>query len=170
MFASLEGKLPTIVHTREMDDRAEPTGEVNELLRMGAQGSLTRASLEEATKHDDAEVPICLWNSRLKTLEWNLLEGREWESALMVIISFGLIFWQRKATRSFFLWFNKLYQALPDDKVIANWKEEKAQYMWSVGQRRRYRAHWRNMREAKIINDSGRNDMEAENDCITRVA
>jgi hypothetical protein len=58
------------------DDRAEPTGEVNESLRMGAQGELTHASLEEATKHDDAEVPIWLWNSRLKTREWNFLEGR----------------------------------------------------------------------------------------------
>jgi hypothetical protein len=50
----LEGKLPAIVHTRVRDDRTEPTGEVNESLRMGAQGELTRASLEEATKHDDA--------------------------------------------------------------------------------------------------------------------
>jgi hypothetical protein len=32
MFAFLGGKLPAIVHTREMDDSAEPTGEVNELL------------------------------------------------------------------------------------------------------------------------------------------
>jgi hypothetical protein len=44
---------------------------------MGAQGELTRASLEEASNHDDAEVPIWLWNSRLKTREWNFLEGRE---------------------------------------------------------------------------------------------
>jgi hypothetical protein len=32
MFASLKGKLLALVHTREMDDRVEPTGEVNELL------------------------------------------------------------------------------------------------------------------------------------------
>jgi hypothetical protein len=77
MFASLEGKLPAIVHTREMDDRTEPTREINELLRMGSQGEVTRASLEGATNHNDAEVPIWLWNSRLKTLEWNFLEGRK---------------------------------------------------------------------------------------------
>jgi hypothetical protein len=46
MFVYLEGKLPAILHTREMDDRAEPTGEVNELLQMGNQGQLTRAPLE----------------------------------------------------------------------------------------------------------------------------
>jgi hypothetical protein len=170
MFVSLEGKLPAIVHTREMDYRAEPTGEVNELLRMGAHGELTRASLEEATKHDDAEVPIWLWNSRLKTLEWNFLEGREWESALVVIRSFGLRCWQRKVTSSFFLWFHKRYQVRPADKVIATWQKEKARYVCSAGQRRRYRAHWKNMREAKIKNDSGRNDMEAAKDCITRAA
>jgi hypothetical protein len=92
MCVSLERKLPAIVHTQEMDDREEPTGEVNELPRMGAQVELTRASLEEDNKHDDSEVPIWLWNSRLKTLEWNFLEGREWESALVVIRSFGLRF------------------------------------------------------------------------------
>jgi hypothetical protein len=153
-----------------MDDRVDTTGEVNELLRMGAQVELTRSSLEEATTHDNAEVPIWLWNSRLKTLEWNFFEGREWGSALVVIISFGLRFWRRKVTRSFFLWLHKCYQACPADKVIATWHEEKARYVWSAGQRRRYRSHWKNIREANIINDSGRNDMEAAKDCINRAA
>jgi hypothetical protein len=137
---------------------------------MGDQGELTRASLEEATKHDDAEVPIWLWNSRLKTREWNFLEGREWESDLVVIRSFGLRFWRRKATSSFFLWFHKLYQARPSDKVMVFWQKEKARYVWSAGQKRRYRAHWKHMREAKAKHDSGRNDMEAEKYCITRAA
>jgi hypothetical protein len=90
---------------------------------MGTQVELTRAYLEEDTKHDDAEVPIWLWNSRLRTLEWGLLEGREWESALVVIRSFSLRFWRLKLTSSFFLWFHKRYQARPADKVIAIWQE-----------------------------------------------
>jgi hypothetical protein len=88
----------------------------------------------------------------------------------VVIRLFGLIFWSRKVTISFFLLFHTRYQARPDDKVIATWQEEKARYVWSAGQRQRYRAHWRNTREAKVINDIGRNDMEAAKDCITRAA
>jgi hypothetical protein len=93
---------------------------------MCAQGELTRASLEEATKHDDAEVPMWLWNSWLKTREWNFLEGREWESVLVVIRSFSLRFWRRKVTSSFFLWFHKRYPARPSDKDRVFWQKEKA--------------------------------------------
>jgi hypothetical protein len=161
-------KLHALLHTREMDDREEPTGEVNELLQMGTQGELTCASLEEATKHDGAEVPIWLWNHRLKTLEWDFLEGREWEAALVVIRSFGLRCWQQKVTSIFFLWLHKRYPARPCYKVIATWQEAKAQYARSAGQQRRYKDNWRTMREAKVMNDSGRNYMEAVRDCITR--
>jgi hypothetical protein len=34
---------------------------------MGKPEELTHASLEEATNHDDAEIPIWIWNDRLKT-------------------------------------------------------------------------------------------------------
>jgi hypothetical protein len=62
----VDSKLPVIVHTRDLDDRAVPTGEVSEVLQMVTPGALSRASLEEATKHDDAEVPIWLWSTWLK--------------------------------------------------------------------------------------------------------
>jgi hypothetical protein len=88
----------------------------------------------------------------------------------VVIRSFGLRFWRRKVTSSFFLWFHKRYQARPSDKVIVFWQKEKAQYVWSAGQKRRYRAHWKHMREANAKNDRGQNDMEAAKYCITRAA
>jgi hypothetical protein len=62
----LDGKLPDIVQTRDMDGRSVPTVEVSEVMQMGKHGEFSRTYLEEADNHDDAEAPIWLWNTRLK--------------------------------------------------------------------------------------------------------
>jgi hypothetical protein len=90
----VDSKLPAIVHTQDMDDRAVPTGEVIEVLQMGTPVALSCASLEEVNKHDDAKVPIWMWNTRLKTQARIFLEGREWEATLAVLRTFSLSFWR----------------------------------------------------------------------------
>jgi hypothetical protein len=126
----VDGKLPDIIHTVDNDDRAVPAGEVSEVMQMGRTGELNRASLEEATKYDDAEVPIWLWNARLKTQAWNLSEGREWEAALVVIILFALRFWRQKVTISLFMWFYKCYPGRPPHVAVVMQNGVEARYTW----------------------------------------
>jgi hypothetical protein len=76
---------------------------------MDKPGEFTHASLEESTKHDDAEIPIWLWNDRLKSWVWYFLEGREWEAAMVVLHGFGLLFWRRKVMSSLCELFNRRY-------------------------------------------------------------
>jgi hypothetical protein len=75
---------------------------------MAKPGEITHTYLQEATKHDDAKIPIWLWNDQLKTQAWDFLEGR-WDAALVVIPGFGLRFWRRKVKRSLFEWFHQRY-------------------------------------------------------------
>jgi hypothetical protein len=134
----VDGKLPAIVHTQDMDDRASPMGEVSEVMRMDRPVELNHAFLEEATMNDDAEVPIWLWNTQLKTQTWTFFEGREWETDLVVIINFCMSFWRRKVTCSFFTWFYKCYPGHPSHVTVATRNVVEARYTCSADLRKRY--------------------------------
>jgi hypothetical protein len=75
----------------------------------------------EATKHDDADVPICLWNDRL-TRPWRSLAGSEdiidedlnvklYKVADTIRNKFVLPCWKKNVRRSFMVWFRTTYRS-----------------------------------------------------------
>jgi hypothetical protein len=74
----------------------------------------------EATKHDDAEVPIHLWNDRL-TRQWRSLAVSDYiideelnvklySAADMIRNKFVLPCWKKKLRRLFMVWFKTTYR------------------------------------------------------------
>jgi hypothetical protein len=73
----------------------------------------------EATKHDDADVPIYLWNDRL-TRPWCILEGSEdiideelndklYKATDTIRNKVVLHCWKKNVRRSFMVWFRSTY-------------------------------------------------------------
>jgi hypothetical protein len=119
---------------------------------MGRPDKLTRPSLEEAATHDEAEVSIWRWNTRMKTQAWTFLEEREWEAALVVIRNFGLSFWRRKVTISLFTWVYKFYPGRPCHvTMMTTWNGAEARYTLPADLRQMYRSCLRATRVAKFI-------------------
>jgi hypothetical protein len=88
-------------------------------LRLGRDTG-SSAVENEATKHDDAEVPIYLWNDRL-TRPWRSLEGPNdtvdverdktlYKAADAIRNKFALPWWKQNVLRYFRIWFKITYR------------------------------------------------------------
>jgi hypothetical protein len=147
--------------------------------------TVSSAVENEATKHDDAEVPIFLWNDRL-TLPWRSLEGPNdtvdmerdmtlYKYADAIRNKFALPWWKHNVLRSFRIWFKITYRMpvglnLPK---LAIWGKYwipfhgsyQLKYGWSAAQKRRYFHYWESQNGKP--GSGKRRDSSAALDCIT---
>jgi hypothetical protein len=109
----------------------------------------------KATKHDDADVPIYLWNDRL-TRPWRSLAGSEdiideelneklYKAEDTIRKKFLLSCWKKKVRRSFMVWFRTTFRTQVDlnPPKLASWGKYWSQwngcfrwkYCWTATQK-----------------------------------
>jgi hypothetical protein len=142
----------------------------------------------ETTKHDDAEVPIHLWNDR-RTRPWRSLAGPDdiideeltvklYKEAYTISNKSVLPYWKKTVRRSFMVWFKTTYrtQVNMNPPTLASWgkywSQFKGCFRWNYCakaiQKRHYLRCWGSK---NVLPGSGKTqDSSVALDCITRAA
>jgi hypothetical protein len=176
----INGNVPSILSSRVAQ------AEISDLC-LGRSAEVVGIK-NEATKHDDADVPIYLWNDRL-TRPWRSLAGSEdiideelneklYKAADTIRNKFMLPCWKKNARRSFMVWFRSTYRThvnLTPPK-LASWGKYWSQwngcfrwkYCWTAAKKRRYLRCWES--QNGLPGSGKKRNSAAALDCITRAA